>query len=91
MKENQIQEIVEVGHILGDPTRVGIIELLTKGPKAVMVLCDGLDLPQPTVSHHLALLRMARMVDKKRKGKQMIYSLNVKQFDALKKFLAQVK
>ena len=91
MKDSQAQDIADACRMLSDTTRIGIIELLTKEPKAVGTLCKSLDLPQPTVSHHLALLRHSRILDRKRSGKQMIYSLNIKQFSSVKAFLAKVK
>ena len=58
---------------LSDPTRLGILLLLVRGPKNVTALCDSLKLKQPTTSHHLALLRMGRIVKARRNGKQVIY------------------
>ena len=86
-----VQEIVDVCKMLGDPTRLGIVALLAKKPKSVGTLCNELGLPQPTTSHHLALLRMSRLVHRQRKGKKMIYSLNRKQLVPLKKFLGKLK
>ena len=47
--------------------------MLTAGPKNVTALCKGLGQKQPTVSHHLGLLRMGRLVVGTRKGKSMIF------------------
>ena len=41
----------------------------------VTALCKGLKLPQPTVSRHLAILRMAGLVNNRRAGKEIFYSL----------------
>ena len=91
MSASDIQEIADVCRMLSDPTRLGIVGLLTGGGKSVGALCDKLDLPQPTVSHHLALLRHTSVLARVRKGKQMIYSLNNKQLAPLKKWLSKVK
>jgi len=91
MKAGQVQDVVEVCKMLGDPTRVSIVALLAKGAKSVGMLCDALDLPQPTSSHHLALLRMTGVVGRRRKGKQMFYSLNREKLTPVKKFLASLK
>lgn len=91
MKPAELQDIADVCKMLSEPTRLSIVAILVGGAKPVMALCDALKLAQPTVSHHLALLRMSRLVNRKRKGKQMIYSLNKAQVTPLKKFLAQVK
>ena len=60
--------------LLSDPTRLGILKLLSAGPKNVTALCDGLGLKQPTISHHLGLLRMGRLVTGTRKGKSVVYN-----------------
>jgi len=60
--------------LLSDPTRLGILAILAKGPKNVTALCKGLGLKQPTVSHHLGLLRMGRLVINTRQGKFVVYA-----------------
>jgi len=62
--------------LLSDPTRLRVIGLLQPGEMNVTSLCEVLDLAQPTVSHHLGLLRSAELVRTRRKGKQIFYSLN---------------
>jgi DNA-binding transcriptional ArsR family regulator len=42
----------------------------------VSSLCDELRLPQPTVSHHLGLLRMSNLITNRRDGKQVFYELD---------------
>ena len=91
MITRQVQEIADVCKMLGDPTRLSIVASLGKKSKSVGMLCTELALPQPTVSHHLGLMRMARLVSRQRKGKQMFYSLNRKQLGPLKAFLAKLK
>jgi len=60
--------------LLSDPTRLGILRLLARGPKNVTGLCKALRLKQPSVSHHLGLLRRGRLVDGTRKGKSVVYT-----------------
>ncbi len=59
--------------LLSDSTRLGIMRMLAGGPKKVRALCNGLGLTQPTISHHLGLLRMGRLVVGTRKGKSVVY------------------
>jgi len=61
---------------LSDPTRLRLLGILQDGEQNVTALCRTLSLPQPTVSHHLALLRSAGLVANRRDGKQVFYSLN---------------
>jgi DNA-binding transcriptional ArsR family regulator len=60
--------------LLSDATRLGILKMLTTGPKNLAALCKGLRAKQPTVSHHIGLLRLGRLVVGTRKGKSMIYA-----------------
>jgi len=62
---------------LGDPHRLAILATLAKASDPVCV-CDfaaALPLNQPTVSHHLRLLREAELVAAERRGTWMYYSL----------------
>jgi len=72
----ELQEWARGFSLLSDSTRLGVLKMLVKGPKNVTALCKGLGLKQPTVSHHLGLLRMGRMVLGTRKGKTVIYTSN---------------
>lgn len=66
--------------LLSDPTRLRVLRLLLPGEQNVSALCDRLGLAQPTVSHHLGLLRTARLVVTRRNGKQVYYALNPDHF-----------
>jgi ArsR family transcriptional regulator len=62
---------------LGDETRQRILELLlTKGDMCVSDLVDAFNVSQPTISHHLTLLKNAGLVTGRRAGKQVFYSVN---------------
>ena len=61
---------------LSDPTRLRLLGILQDGEQNVTALRRKLALPQPTASHHLALLRSAGLVANRRDGKQVFYSLN---------------
>ncbi len=71
-----IQEATELFRLLSDKTRLSLLLLLAEGEHNVGQLCAKLQLPQPTVSHHLALMRMSGLLSKRRYGKQMIYRVN---------------
>ncbi|HNP60683.1 MAG TPA: metalloregulator ArsR/SmtB family transcription factor [Nitrospirales bacterium] len=61
--------------VLSDPTRLGVLESLMSGPKNVGELMGELDVEQSLLSHHLAILRDAGLVESSREGKTMIYQL----------------
>ena len=60
---------------LGDETRIRILGLLTRGERCVCDLTAVLELPQSTVSRHLATLRNAGWVADRRQGLWMYYRL----------------
>jgi len=76
--------------LLSDPTRLGILSLLAKGPKNVTALCKALGLKQPTVSHHLGLFRMGRLVNGVRQGKAVVYTTDKANLKALASALAKL-
>ena len=60
---------------VSDPTRLQVISLLSEGERHVGGLCDQFNMTQPAVSHHLALLRLGGIVDRRRQGQNNFYSL----------------
>ena len=58
-----------------DPTRLRILHLLRDGELCVGDLVTILDMPQPTISRHLAYLRRAALVETRKSGLWMYYSL----------------
>jgi DNA-binding transcriptional ArsR family regulator len=61
--------------LLADRTRLRILRILAGGERPVVALTGELQLPQPTVSHHLAWLRMMDLVSPRRQGKHVFYAL----------------
>jgi DNA-binding transcriptional ArsR family regulator len=78
--EEQLEHLAALFRLLADRTRLNLLMLLADGEKNVTHLCDTLRLPQPTVSHHLGLLRMSNVIGNRRDGKQVFYSLNGRVF-----------
>jgi ArsR family transcriptional regulator len=60
---------------LADPTRVAIVNRLAQGECCVCDLNAAFDLSQPTISHHLKVLRDAGLVAATRRGTWMHYRL----------------
>lgn len=63
---------------LADETRQQIMSLCCCKWLSVSEIVDSLNVSQPTVSHHLSILRSAGLVNSRREGKQVFYSLNQK-------------
>ena len=64
---------------IADETRQKIMNLVCCNSLSVGEIVEKLDVSQPTVSHHLAILREAGLVDVREEGKQTFYSLNQEQ------------
>ncbi len=77
---------------LSDPKRITILYALADKPESVMELASALDMPQPTLSRHLKVLRDRGMVVAERQGANIIYSLGdkriIKALDLLREVLA---
>ena len=69
--------------VLGDPTRLHILELLEEGDRPVGELVSATGQPQPRVSTHLACLRHCGFVSTERRGKEIVYSLALKGLDRI--------
>ena len=61
---------------LSDENRQRIIEMLEHKDMCVSEIVEGSGLTQPTISHHLNILKNADLVTAKKKGQQVYYSLN---------------
>jgi DNA-binding transcriptional ArsR family regulator len=60
---------------MGDPKRIQLLYTLYNAPRNVSALVEELDIPQPTISRHLAILRERGLVHADRDGAQVYYSL----------------
>ncbi len=74
--DEQYEHLASLFRLLSDRTRLNLLMLLADGERNVTTLCETLRLPQPTVSHHLGLLRMSSVIANRREGKQVFYSLD---------------
>ena len=75
MNETGYEREAEILKILGHPVRLKIIEVLLECECCVKNIWTALDLPQATVSQHLALLKNKNIVSSERKGVTMCYSI----------------
>ncbi|MCQ2359280.1 MAG: metalloregulator ArsR/SmtB family transcription factor [Phascolarctobacterium sp.] len=69
------REDVKLFKALADQNRLQIIELLHDGEKCACVLLEELNIAQPTLSHHMKILVDAELVNYRKEGKWMHYSL----------------
>ncbi len=86
---DQFGDAVQVFQALGDKTRVRIVSLLAlqSVPLCVCHIETAFSLSQPTISHHLKVLREAGLVKAERRGVWMYYGLNRQRFGLLRAFI----
>ncbi|MGO3128224.1 MAG: ArsR/SmtB family transcription factor [Luteimonas sp.] len=65
--------LAETFKLLGDPTRLRVLLTCLDGPVAVGEIARRTGASQPLVSHHLRLLRGARLVRGERQARQVLY------------------
>lgn len=79
-----VKDLVKVFKLLSDETRLRVLLYLTQQSELhVRALCDLLEQSQPAVSHHLALLRVAGLIESRREGKHNFYHLLPDRFEML--------
>ena len=84
VSDNLVIDLVKLFKLLSDETRLRILYYLTQRSELhVRALCELLQESQPAVSHHLALLRVAGLIGRRREGKHNFYGLKTQQFSTL--------
>jgi ArsR family transcriptional regulator, lead/cadmium/zinc/bismuth-responsive transcriptional repressor len=73
LSDDHATALADLFRLLGDPTRLRIVVSCLRTPLAVSDIAGRLDLSVSLVSHHLRLLRGARLVRGERQGKQIYY------------------
>jgi DNA-binding transcriptional ArsR family regulator len=76
LAERTVESVADVFKLLGDPTRVRLLDALSHGERCVCDLATLVGLSESAVSHQLRLLRSARLVRARRSGRMAFYSLD---------------
>ena len=85
MPRQAAEDLAATFKALSDPTRVAIVNRLsTADAVCVCDLTAAFDLSQPTISHHLRILRDAGLVESERHGTWAYYRLVPEAIDALR-------
>jgi DNA-binding transcriptional ArsR family regulator len=86
--DNELMENADSIKALSDPTRLKIVHLLKNGELCVCEINSALNKPQPTISHHLNILKKAGYLKWRKEGVWIHYSLsNPKIVDNLRELL----
>ncbi|GLU50296.1 transcriptional regulator [Nocardiopsis ansamitocini] len=90
--EEQAVELARVFKALGDPVRLRLLSMIASRSGGEVCVCDltpAFDLSQPTISHHLKLLREAGLIASERRGTWVYYRLLPAMTDRLAALLAR--
>jgi ArsR family transcriptional regulator len=86
LDDGQALELAKVFKALGDPVRLRLLSMIASRAGGEVCVCDltpAFDLSQPTISHHLKLLRQAGLIDSERRGTWVYYRLIPEMTDRL--------
>jgi DNA-binding transcriptional ArsR family regulator len=76
-------------HALGDPTRLNLIEQLSRGPASVKDLAEPLDMALPSVMKHLRVLEDGHLVASEKAGRVRTYRIRPRALAAIDRWVAQ--
>lgn len=76
---------------LNDPTRREILELLQERDMTAGEIVEQFNISGPSISHHLDLLKQAKLVNAEKEGQYIYYSLNTTVVDEIMKWFLQFK
>ena len=78
LPSHTVGALADIFKVLGDPTRVRILDVLSRGEQCVCHLAALLGMTESAISHQLRLLRNTRIVRARRAGRLIYYSLDDK-------------
>lgn len=90
LARSQAEELTSVLKAVAEPTRLQILSLINSQPEHKACVCDlaeSIHLSQPTVSHHLKILREAGLLNREKRGTWVWYSINQSQWSKLSELL----
>ena len=88
--DGKYKEYAQFFKILSDPNRLMIVDMLSCGELCACVILEKFKITQPTLSHHMKSLCDSKLVNGRKEGKWMYYSLNDETAQSLKNFLHEV-
>ena len=90
LDDAQAADLARTFKALGDPVRLRLLSMIASRSGGEVCVCDltpAFDLSQPTISHHLKLLRQAGLIDCERRGTWVYYWVLPGVLDRLAAFL----
>ena len=75
---------------ISDPKRLRIVDMLSCGELCACKILEAFHITQPTLSHDMKVLIEAKIVNDRREGKNIYYSLNKEQIDVFEKTMQEI-
>ena len=88
--DEKYKEYAQFFKVLSDPNRLMIVDMLSCGELCACVILEKFNITQPTLSHHMKSLCGSEMVNGRKEGKWMYYSLNEEKMQSIVSFLNEV-
>jgi ArsR family transcriptional regulator, lead/cadmium/zinc/bismuth-responsive transcriptional repressor len=76
LSPHAVEALAETFRVLGDPTRVRILDTLSEGELCVCDIATFVGISESAVSHQLRMLRSMRLVRARRAGRQVFYAID---------------
>jgi ArsR family transcriptional regulator len=77
----------DVFKALSDPTRRKILSLLKGGEMTAGAIADNFSISKPSISHHLSVLKAAGVVFARRRGQEIVYTIDTTVFQDAMSFM----
>ena len=87
---NQYQKNAGWFKALADPTRLEIVDMLSRGELCACKILERFNITQPTLSHHMKILCDSELVTGRKEGKWTYYSLDNNNVNQFKEYLSAV-
>jgi ArsR family transcriptional regulator len=87
--EETYKQYSQLFKVLSDPNRLMIVDMLSCGELCACVILEKFQITQPTLSHHMKSLCDSKLVNGRKEGKWMYYSLDDETVRNLKAFLEE--
>ncbi|MHB1256160.1 MAG: ArsR/SmtB family transcription factor [Dethiobacteraceae bacterium] len=88
--ESQYTAYIPVLKAISDETRLKIIDMISCGEICACDILDSLDIKQATLSYHMKMLSECGLVNARRDGAWMRYTLNKEKTDSIITFISQI-
>lgn len=85
--KNKYDKNAKIFKALSDPNRLKIIDMLSCGELCACNILEEFNITQPTLSHHMKILKELELVTIRREGKWMYYNLNEEKINEFKDFI----